>query len=179
MKEKDYYESVVRYVRSKCKCTTAVALGHGGGKDTLKWSTPDVVGVIRSEPDDAAQFPTEVVSVEVKVKGDGLMEGFGQACAYRLFSHRVYLVIPEPKGEGERQQIKTLCSNFGVGLVYFVLRDDPKRLFSTSYKKQLNAPSHSPDRFYVGGFLERLRKNQKKKFEELLPEGPHQNLIMS
>lgn len=46
-----------------------------------------------SEIDPIKAHP-EIVSVEIKTDTNQLITAFGQACAYKLFSHKVYLVIP-------------------------------------------------------------------------------------
>ena len=93
-------------------CTHAIPLGGKVFGD--KWGTPDVIGLFEPRHNDVIGFPTEVVSAEIKSTPNEVMEGFGQACAYRLFSHRIYLVIPKIK---ELPRIEELCRVIGLGLV--------------------------------------------------------------
>ncbi len=72
------------------ECTRAIALGGNRFKD--KWGTPDVIGVREAKKSDIIKFETEIVSAEVKLDAASLITAFGQACAYRLFSHKSYLV---------------------------------------------------------------------------------------
>ena len=56
---------------------------------------PDIVGIREPKKSDIVKFPTEIVSAEVKIDPVGLITAFGQACAYRLFSHKSYIVVPD------------------------------------------------------------------------------------
>ena len=69
---------------------------------------------------------TEIVSAEIKVGKDTgwLMSGFGQACAYKNFSHQSYLVIP--KGTSSESRLISLCRHFGIGLVVFDETQSPE-----------------------------------------------------
>ena len=159
--EEDFYASFAKYLLygdGDClrECTKAVKLG-GGSSARGKWATPDVVGVLKSREDDPVKFPIEIVSAEIKndTNLSQLLEGFGQACAYRLFSHKTYLVIPE---EGESERIKTLCHIFGIGLVYFNPAEEPS---PSMFAVELLAQRHSPDPSYANEFFndETLKKN--------------------
>ena len=155
-KEGDFYPSFAEFLeytksgndstQRLNECTKAVA--WGGNKSGGKWGTPDVVGVFRPARQAHVKFPDEIVSAEIKIDKMALITAFGQACAYRLFSHKVYLVVPET---GQDSRLKTLCHLFGIGLVYF----DPevKKIDSSIYRKELRAQSHSPDMFYVNDFI--------------------------
>ena len=48
-----------------------------------------MIGIREPKKSDIIKFPTEIVSAEVKIDSAGLITAFGQACAYRLFSHTV------------------------------------------------------------------------------------------
>ncbi|MGB9797304.1 MAG: hypothetical protein ACPLSK_01670, partial [bacterium] len=94
IKESDFYQPFADYlVNDLEECTKAVPLG--GNKFGDKWGTPDVIGVYKFSEFDPVKPPIEVVSVEIKVDTSQLITAFGQACAYKLFSHKVYLVIPK------------------------------------------------------------------------------------
>ena len=159
--EEDFYDSFAKYLLygdDNClrECTKAIKLG-GGSSARGKWATPDVVGILKSREDDPVKFPTEIVSAEIKndTNLSQLLEGFGQACAYRLFSHKTYLVIPEA---GKSERIKTLCHIFGIGLVCF---NPAEELSPSMFAVELLAQRHSPDPFYAKEFFndETLKKN--------------------
>lgn len=46
---------------------------------------------------------------------------FGQAVAYRLFSHKSYIVVPNTTSSDDMNRLKALCGLHGVGLVTFTL----------------------------------------------------------
>src|SRR5207245_27575 len=75
------------------ECTKAIPVGGNKFKD--KWGTPDVIGIRESRKSDILKFETEIVSAEIKVVSTGLIEAFGQACSYRIFSHKSYIVVPK------------------------------------------------------------------------------------
>ena len=163
--EADFYESFAKYLlygqddgddNRLRECTKAIKLG-GGSSARGKWATPDVVGILKSREDDPVKFPTEIVSAEIKndTSLSQLIEGFGQACAYRLFSHKTYLVIPVA---GKSERIKTLCHIFGIGLVCFNPAEEPS---PSMFAVELLAQRHSPDPFYAKEFFndETLKKN--------------------
>jgi hypothetical protein len=90
----------------------------GGNTFRSKWATPDVIGTYKKQPSDPVNFPLELVSAEIKIDPSQSVTAFGQACAYRLFSHKVYIVMPaaikEVKDDLER--LEALCTLFGMGL---------------------------------------------------------------
>ena len=158
-KEEAFYDSFAEYLEyAKTEnddsdrlneCVKAVA--WGGNKSGDIWGTPDVVGVFRPKRNALVQFPHEIVSAEIKIdkSSQALITAFGQACAYRLFSHKTYLVIPESGQNADR--IRSLCHLFGIGLVYF----DPKTedINFSIYRTELLAQSHTPDMFRVNKFI--------------------------
>ena len=163
--EEAFYDSFAEFLNAPKKdedvrldeCTKAV--GWGGNKSGGKWGTPDVVGVFSPKFGDRIKFTDEIVSAEIKTDGTSpaLITAFGQACAYRLFSHKVYLVVPQPAPALE-PRLKSLCHLFGLGLVYF----DPttKNINPSIYKVQLLAQRHSPDMSYVNNFIKDTLANK-------------------
>ena len=158
-KESAFYDSFAKYLEyAKSEdddndrldeCTKAVA--WGGNRSGNIWGTPDVVGIFRPRPGTHVQFPHEIVSAEIKMgkTSQDLITAFGQACAYRLFSHKVYLVIPESGQNTDR--IKSLCHLFGLGLVYF--NPEVENIDSSIYRTVLLAQSNTPDMFHVNKFI--------------------------
>jgi len=76
-----------------------------------------VLGVYKFSEIDTIKASLEIVSAEIKTNTNQLITAFGQACAYKLFSHKVYLVIPN--AEQDVGRIESLCLIFGIGLVLF------------------------------------------------------------
>lgn len=79
------------------------------------------------------KFSTEIVSAEAKVDTASLITAFGQACAYRLFSHKSYIVIPSESPEDDIARLDTLARIFGIGLILFDAKDpkDPSLRFES------------------------------------------------
>ena len=152
--EEDYYESFASFLCAQkdqevglSECTKAV--DWGGNKSGEKWGTPDVVGIFRPKSNSEIEFLNDIVSAEIKVSdsSSALITAFGQACVYRLFSHKVYLVVPQ---SGQNYRLESLCHLYGLGLVYF---DPTKNIQPSIYKVQLLARRHSPDTSYVNNFI--------------------------
>ena len=144
-------------------CTHAFPLG--GNVFGNKWSTPDAIGLFEPHHNDVIGFPTEVVSAEIKSTPNEVMEGFGQACAYRLFSHRIYLVIPEIK---ELPRIEELCRVIGIGLVCIdmdaaqeAFAQDQKNVeekgeWDSVFSVLLLAQKHEPNMFYANMYMKKI-----------------------
>jgi len=93
IRESDFYEPFAEWLKTDLdEATEAVALGGAGMRSN--WGTPDVVGVFKPLPSNRIKFDLEIVSAEVKTNPNESIVAFGQAMAYRLFSHKVYLVLP-------------------------------------------------------------------------------------
>jgi len=108
-----------------------------------------VIGKRESKRSDIIPAPIEVVSAEVKIDTYQLVTAFGQACAYRLFSHKSYLVIPNSSPQDDLARMNALCMLYGIGLVLFdnATPRDPK------FDIQMRALKHEPDMFYVNKYL--------------------------
>lgn len=85
------------------------------------------------------------------------MVAFGQAVAYRLFSHKSYIVVPNSTSSDDMNRLKSLCSIHGVGLVTFTL--DKKQPDYVVVVLPVNA---APDMFYVNSMLERLKSSEPR-----------------
>ncbi|HEY9229901.1 MAG TPA: hypothetical protein VIP11_24835 [Gemmatimonadaceae bacterium] len=94
---------------------------------------------------DIVKFPTEIVSAEIKLDTQGLITAFGQACSYKLFSHKTHIVVPSTASEDDIARLDALCLIFGIGLVLFdaTAPSDPK------FDIRVRAMRHEPDMFYV------------------------------
>lgn len=146
-RESDLYEQFASYmVEELNECNNAIGLGGRGFGD--KWGTPDAIGVMRRLPGNVVDFQTEIVSAEIKANNNKLVEGFGQACAYRLFSHKVYLVAPGNVDPSDLQRLEALCMTSGIGLVLFA-RGKGKVTFTVRVRAARGAPSM----FYANKYL--------------------------
>lgn len=144
IKEEDFYEPFRDWlVNDLEECTKAIALG--GSKFGNKWGTPDVIGVRIAGRGDLIKFQEEVTSAEIKIDTQGLITAFGQACAYKLFSHRSYIVVPKASQQEDRDRLTALAQIFGIGLVLF----DAENKDQPSFDIQVRAARNEPDYFYV------------------------------
>jgi len=63
--EQKLYEPFAKWlVEVEAECMRAIPLG--GNRFGGKWGTPDVIGVRKSKAKDIIQFPTEIVTAEIK-----------------------------------------------------------------------------------------------------------------
>jgi len=146
--EAEFYEPLADWlVHELEECTKAIPLGRNKFKD--KWGTPDVIGKRESKRSDIIPAPIEVISAEVKKDTSQLVTAFGQACAYRLFSHKSYLVIPNSSTQDDLARMNALCMLYGIGLVLFE-NTSPK---DPNFDIQMRALKHEPDMFYVNKYL--------------------------
>jgi hypothetical protein len=112
--EKAFYKPFADWLKSKRGCGEAKPIYRNFANG--KWGTPDVVGT-RAQP----SRPALIITTEIKIKitQADLVTAFGQACAYQLFSHEVYLVIPRQSEEADKKRMASLCQLHGINLVYF------------------------------------------------------------
>jgi len=150
IKEKDFYPSFADYLKNELEEVTK-AISLGGNKFKDKWGTPDVIGVKKSKRSDIIEFQPEIVSAEIKLdtSGGALITAFGQACSYKLFSHKVYLVIPKNVSEEEKSRIESLCLIFGIGLILYNSMDSE----NPEYEIRVRPLKQDPDMFYVNKYL--------------------------
>jgi hypothetical protein len=148
VKEEAFYESFSEFAMNVLQeADKAIPLGGNCFKD--KWGTPDVIGVLRPKESDIFKFSFEILSAEIKKDSTDLIKAFGQACAYKLFSHRSYLVVPVSSGESDLSRLDSLCMICGIGLIVFNAQkpDDP------GFDIRARASRNSPDMFYVNKYL--------------------------
>jgi hypothetical protein len=156
VKEGDFYKPFADYLMNDLQeCTKAIPLG--GNKFSDKWGTPDVLGVYRFSELDPIKPPMEIVSAEIKADVNQLITAFGQACAYKLFSHKVYLVVPKG-AEQDISRIESLCLRFGIGLIVF----DAQNPQDPNFMIRARAFKSEPDYFYVNEYLKKLGADSKK-----------------
>jgi len=151
--ESAFYKPFAKWlVEDVQECTKAIAVGGAKLKD--KWGTPDVIGIYMPLPGDFIQFPIEIVSVEIKVSQDGLIAAFGQACSYKLFSHKSYIAIPNTASDEDRDRLEALCWIFGIGLVVF----NPASPENPAFEIRARATKYEPDMFYANEKVQPIRK---------------------
>ena len=144
IREDDFYKLFADWLINDLEeCTQAISLGRNKFRD--KWGTPDVIGKREARRSDIVPGPTEIVSAEVKLDGNQLITAFGQACAYRLFSHKAYLVVPYNAPKDDLARLDALCMLYGIGLVHF----NPASPKDPNFDIQVRAQRHEPDMFYL------------------------------
>ncbi|MFH1710454.1 MAG: hypothetical protein ABH860_05260 [bacterium] len=148
IKEEDFYQPFADWLTNELEeCNKAIALGGSTFKD--KWGTPDVIGKRESLRSDIVKGPTEIVSAEIKVDTKDLITAFGQACSYKLFSHKSYIVVPKDSSQDDVSRLDALCLIFGIGLVLFNNGDvkDPR------FEIRVRPLKQEPDMFYVNKYM--------------------------
>lgn len=102
------------------------------------------------------------MTAEIKAVPNQPVVAFGQAIAYRLFSHKSYIVVPKTTSTDDLSRLKSLCSIHGVGLVTFDLnREQP------DYSVVVLPTNATPDMFYVNNMLERLKASEPRLLNKL------------
>lgn len=161
LRESDLYPSLADWLTNDLEeVHQAVALGGSGLGG--KWGTPDVVGVSRPIAGDVIRFLPEIVSCEVKIDANQTVVAFGQAVSYRLFSNRVYLVLPDSISVRELSRIEALCQLFGLGLVTFTGAGQ-----APCYVARRPAQSLTPDMYYANRFADQLKRHDQRAFATL------------
>lgn len=158
--EQDFYASFAEWLEENDEATFAAPLG--GASLGGKWGTPDVIGVIKPRAQDIFKFETQIVTAEIKAVANQPVVAFGQAVAYRLFSHKSYIVIPNSTSSDDMNRLKSLCSIHGVGLITFTLNKA-----QPDYVVVVLPVNASPDMFYVNSMLERLKASEPKTLNRL------------
>jgi hypothetical protein len=152
IREEDFYQPFADWLENELEeCTKAIALG--GARFGNKWGTPDVIGVRVASRDDLIKFQEEVTSAEIKIDTQGLITAFGQACAYKLFSHRSYIVVPKASPQEDRDRLTALSQIFGIGLVFF----NANSLDQPEFDIQVRAARNEPDYFYLNQNLRMVK----------------------
>jgi hypothetical protein len=147
-KEEDFYEPFADWITKELEeCTKAIPLGGNRFKD--KWGTPDVVGIREPKKSDIIKPPTEIVTAEIKIDKTSLIVAFGQACAYKLFSHRSYIVVPAASQEEDIARLDVLCRTLGLGFILF----DAANTTTPDFQIRVRAARHEPDMFYVNKYM--------------------------
>jgi hypothetical protein len=150
--EEQFYKVFADWLVNEVEeCTKAIPLGGNKFKD--KWGTPDVIGVKEPRKSDIIKPPTEIVSAEIKTDGQALIVAFGQACSYKLFSHRSYIVVPDDSSDEDITRLDALAMVFGIGLVLF-----DKKEKESKFEIRVRASRHEPDMFYANKYMKLVEK---------------------
>ncbi|MBI4224712.1 MAG: hypothetical protein HY617_00095 [Candidatus Sungbacteria bacterium] len=146
--EGDFYQPFADYLVDELEeCTQAISLG--GNIFGVRWGTPDVIGKNEASQLDIIKHDTEIISAEIKIDTAGLITAFGQACSYRLFSHKVYIVIPKSSREEDKSRIESLCLISGIGLIFFESNDKE----NPNFEIRVRPIKHEPDMFYMNEYI--------------------------
>ena len=123
----------------------------------IKWGNPDVVIIQR-----IAGRPDRIIVAEVKNSQEArnLFEGFGQACAYKIFSHVQYLVVPMPEDRRIYDQLKKLCAKVQVKFAVFTFEGTEKTLDSIKIELKEGGKGEPPDTEAMYEFLQKLGVEQ-------------------
>jgi len=157
-KEENFYQPFADYLVNVLEeCDNAIPLGGNKFKD--KWGTPDVIGTFRFSEANLIRPLPEIITAEIKTDPTNLITAFGQACTYKLFSNKVYLVIPEDAPSLDIGRLESLCLNFGIGLIIFN-KNNPE---SPDFRILVRAVKNEPDYFYVNKYLKLLGEEEIKK----------------
>jgi hypothetical protein len=158
--EQDFYDSFAEWLEDNDEATFASAFG--GSSLGGKWGTPDVIGVLKPRAQDIFKFEPQIVTAEIKAVPGQPVVAFGQAVAYRLFSHKSYIVVPDTTSGDDLSRLKALCSLHGVGLVTFTLDKS-----APDYNVVVLPVQAAPDMFYVNSMLDRLKASEPKLLNRL------------
>jgi len=159
--EEAFYGPFADYLKDELDEVVVVkALGGSGLQG--KWGTPDVVGVYKPLAKQKIKFDLEIVTAEIKTNPAESIVAFGQAIAYRLFSSKVYLVMPTAISPKDLDRLEALAMLFGLGLVTFDMNPNEPR-----FSIRVRAQRFSPDMFYVNDFADRLAVHDPEAFQDL------------
>jgi hypothetical protein len=161
IKEEDFYEPFADWLKNELDEAT-VAIPFGGAGLQKKWGTPDVIGVYKALASHRIKFDLEIISAEIKIDPQQPVVAFGQAAAYRLFSAKSYIAMPNSISEEDYSRLEALCMLFGIGLVVF--ETDPEE---PDFKIRVRAQRYPPDMFYVNELAERIYQIDPATFNQL------------
>lgn len=161
IQEQQFYKPFAEFLGGELS-EVIVAEPLGGAGLGKKWGTPDVVGVYKPLASDRIKFELEIVSAEIKIDPQESVTAFGQAIAYRLFSAKVYVVMPSNLPKDDQSRLEALCMLFGVGFVIFDLNVN-----NPNFITRVRAQRSAPDMFYVNSFADQLYKHNPTLFQKL------------
>ena len=148
LREEDFYKPFAEWIVKELEESTK-AIELGGNRFRDKWGTPDVIGVRKSRQSDIVKLPTEIISAEIKFDTNNLITAFGQACAYKIFSHKSYIVVPKQSSLEDIARLDTLGRLFGIGLILY----DNANKEEPDFEIRVRPSKHEPDMFYVNKYI--------------------------
>lgn len=153
LREADFYQPFADWLVGDLEeATKAEPIGGNGAGG--KWGTPDVIGLYEPRESDPVKFTKEVVAAEIKIDAQSLIVAFGQACAYKLFAHRVYIVVPRNSNPNDLKRLDALAGVVGIGLVKF----NPEDPENPEFQVMVRAAKHEPDYYYTNDVLGNFKK---------------------
>ena len=160
--EKEFYKPFAEYLENELvECQKAIPLG-GGALGGI-WNTPDVIGINNNKTRATAiiEFPIEFISAEIKteLKPAVAIQGFGQAVAYKLFSTKSYLVLPQQVIDSDSGRLIALCMVERIGLIGF----DHTNAVEPEWKIECRAFPLQPDNRYANEVASILAYNSNSK----------------
>ena len=161
IKEKDFYIPFADWLKNELDEVTE-SVEVGGAPFKAKWGTPDVLGVYKPLASNLVKFPIEIISAEIKTDISQPVVAFGQAVAYRLFSHKSYIVMPSSMSEEDKSRLDSLCMLYGIGFVLFDLNPN-----NPNFSIRVRAQKFLPDMFYVNDLAEKIKSYNPDKFQKL------------
>jgi hypothetical protein len=153
IREEDFYKPFSDWLVNEIEeCTKAIPLGGNRFRD--KWGTPDVIGKREPLRSDIVKSPTEIISAEIKSDTRDLITAFGQACSYKLFSHKSYIVVPKNSPQDDISKLDSLGLIFGIGLVLF----DNESPNEPQFEIRVRPMKHDPDMFFVNKYMKLIER---------------------
>ncbi len=153
--EEKFYAEFARFVRDDLvECTHAVKYGNNRLQNDKKWFNPDIVGFYHAGLAGTYQRAPDIVTGELKTSTayKDAIEGFAQAAAYRLFSHKSYLALPKEMSSDDIDVVESLCIQFGLGFVLFNRRDPQNAQFTLRNR----ALWHEPNIAYLNKYGQKI-----------------------
>ena len=159
--EEAYYRPFAAWLTGSLgEATVAEPLGGNALKG--KWGTPDVLGVLKPVSSDPIKFETEIVAAEIKLDPSQPIVAFGQAVAYRLFSHKSYMALPETISADDLSRLEALSMLHGIGLVTFSL--DPA---APNFSLKVRAQAVRPNPFFMNQMARRIRDIMPQLYDRM------------
>ena len=156
LKKEDIYEPLALYLKGELnECDNAEVFGVECIK--CRWGSPNVLGVKKPEPEDYIQYIPELVACEVILDFSKIIESFGRAMSYRLFSSRIYIIIPDNCDEEDKARMEALSLLYGLGLIQYNLSKENYPQF----RLMIRAKTHNPNLSYTNEFIAKIREKDE------------------
>lgn len=160
LNEEAFYQPFAEYVEENLKeCTLVKVLG--GHMLRKKWATPDIAGYFKVGSAESFSREPEILVGELKISNsyNDFITAFGQAMAYTVYAHKVYIAIPETGDPDGLDLIESLCVLYGIGLLLF----EPKDPDNPNFALRNRAQRHEPDIEYLNVYGSEIVKFLEKR----------------